>query len=175
MIKIIAIVVVAAIVALLGYAATKPNIFRVTRSVVIKAPPEKIHAHLEDFHRWGDWSPYEKLDPAMTRTYSGPASGVGATYGWSSKGKGGVGQMKITQATAPSKLALDLDFTKPFVAHNTVVFSLEPQGQDTRVTWTMEGAAPYIHKLMSVIFNMDKMVGGDFETGLANLKRISEA
>jgi uncharacterized protein YndB with AHSA1/START domain len=175
MIKIIAIIVAVAIIGLLVYAATKPDTFRVTRSTVIKAPPETIYAQLEDFHRWADWSPYEKLDPAMTRAYSGPASGVGATYGWSSKGKGGVGRMKITEAAVPSKLGLDLDFTKPFAAHNTVTFTLEPRGDGALVTWTMEGRAPYIHKLMSVCFNLDKMIGADFETGLASLKRLSEA
>ena len=174
MIKIIAIVIVVLIAALLGYAATRPNTFRVARSTVIKAPPETIFAQIQDFHRWGAWSPYEKLDPAMDRTFSNPAAGAGATYGWNSKGKAGVGDMKITQATPSSKVALDLNFTKPFTAHNKVVFTLEPQGDSTRVTWTMEGPAPYIHKLMGVIFNMDKMVGGDFETGLANLKAQAE-
>ncbi|EJL37828.1 Polyketide cyclase / dehydrase and lipid transport [Caulobacter sp. AP07] len=174
MIKIIAIVVVVLIVALLGYAATRPNTFRITRSTVINAPSEKIFAQIQDFHRWGAWSPYEKLDPAMERTFSNPAAGVGATYGWNSKGKAGVGDMKITQTVASSKVALDLNFTKPFVAHNTVVFTLEPQAGATRVTWTMEGAAPYMHKLMGVFFNMDKMIGADFETGLASLKAQAE-
>ncbi|MGR4864806.1 SRPBCC family protein [Caulobacter sp. LARHSG274] len=173
-IGIAALVVVAAIVALLGYAATRPDTFRVARSAVIKAPPEKIYAQIEDFHRWAAWSPYEKLDPAMTRAYSTPAAGPGATYGWTSTGKAGVGDMKITQAAAPSRLALDLDFSKPFTSHNKVVFTLEPQGDATRVTWVMEGPAPYISKLMGVFFNMDKMIGGDFETGLANLRTVSE-
>jgi len=174
MLKIIAIVVAVALAALLGYAATRPDTFRVARSTVIKAPPEKIFAQIEDFHRWGGWSPYEKLDPAMTRTYSSPASGPGATYGWTSQGKAGVGDMKITEAAAPSRLALDLNFTKPFAARNKVVFTLEPQGEATRVTWAMEGPAPYISKLMGVFFNMDRMVGRDFETGLANLRTATE-
>jgi len=172
--KIVAIVVAVALAALLGYAATRPDTFRVARSAVIKAPPEKIFAQLEDFHRWGAWSPYEKLDPAMARAYSSPASGPGATYGWNSQGKAGVGDMKITEAAAPSRLALDLNFTKPFTSHNKVVFTLEPQGEATRVTWAMEGPAPYISKLMGVFFDMDKMVGGDFEAGLANLRAVSE-
>ena len=174
MIKIAAIVVAVALAALLGYAATRPDTFRVARSAVIKAPPEKIFAQIEDFHRWGAWSPYEKLDPAMTRAYSSPASGPGATYGWNSTGKAGVGDMKITEAAVPSRLALDLNFTKPFTSHNKVVFTLEPLGEATRVTWAMKGPAPYISKLMGVFFNMDKMVGGDFETGLANLRAASE-
>jgi hypothetical protein len=174
MLKIIAIVVVVAIVALLGYAATKPSSFRYARSTVIKAPPETIFAQIEDFHRWGAWSPYEKLDPAMARTFSNPASGVGATYAWDSKGKAGVGNMKITQALAPSRLVLDLNFVKPFTAHNKAIFTLEPQGDATRVTWAMEGRAPYVAKLMGVFFNMDKMVGADFEAGLASLKAQAE-
>ncbi len=173
MIKIIAIVVAVVIVALLGYAASRPNTFRIVRSTVVKAPPEKILAQIEDFHRWGAWSPWEKLDPAMTRTYGGPASGVGATYGWNSKGQAGVGDMKITEVT-PSRAALDLNFVKPFPANNKVVFTLEPEGDGTRVTWSMEGTSPFMHKLMGVIFNMDKLVGGDFEKGLASLKAVSE-
>ena len=173
MIKIIAIVVAVAIVALLGYAASRPNTFRIVRATVIKAPPEKIAAQIEDFHHWGAWSPWEKLDPAMARTYGGPASGVGATYAWDSKGQAGVGDMKITDVT-PSRVALDLNFVKPFPARNKVVFTLEPEGDATRVTWSMEGTSPFMHKLMGVIFNMDKLVGGDFEKGLASLKAVSE-
>ena len=175
MLKIIAIVVVVAIVALLGYAATRPDTFRIVRSAVIKAPPEKIFAQIEDFHRWSAWSPYEKLDPTMARSYSTPAAGVGATYGWNSQGKAGVGDMKITEASAPSRLVLDLNFTKPFKTHNQVVFTLEPQGDATRVTWSMEGPSPYVSKLMGIVFNIDKMVGADFETGLASLKAQAQA
>lgn len=174
MLKIIAIVVVVAIVALLGYAATRPNTFRYARSTVIKAPPAAVFAQIEDFHRWGAWSPWEKLDPAMARTYSSPASGAGATYAWDSKGKAGVGNMRITESLAPSRLVLDLNFIKPFPAQNKVVFVLEPQGDATHVTWSMEGSTPYVAKLMGVFFNMDKMIGADFEAGLASLKAQAE-
>ena len=173
MIKIIAAVVVIAIIALLTYTATRPSTFRIIRSTVIEAPPGKVLAQIEDFHRWGAWSPWEKLDPGMSRTYGGPASGVGATYGWNSKGQAAVGDMKITDVT-PSRVALDLNFVKPFAAANKVVFTLEPQGDATRVTWSMEGASPFMHKLMGLFFNMDKTVGGDFEKGLASLKAVSE-
>ncbi|KQY98895.1 polyketide cyclase [Caulobacter sp. Root1455] len=174
MLKIIAIVVAVAIVALLGYAATKPNHFRVARSTVIKAPPEKIYALIDDFHKWGAWSPYEKLDPAMTRTYGGPASGLGSTYAWSGNGKAGAGRMEIIEAAAPSKLVTSLDFTKPFEVHNKAIFTLVPEGEATRVTWAMEGPSPFLFKVMDVIFNMDRMAGKDFETGLASLKAEAE-
>ena len=174
MIEIIAIAVVAAIVALLGYAATRPDSFRIARSAVITAPPETIFALIADFHRWTAWSPWEKLDPALNRAYGGPASGLGATYGWEGNGKAGAGKMEIIEAAPPSKLKIDLAFLKPFKARNTAIFTLESQGDATRVTWVMEGPSPYISKLMGVVFNMDKMVGGDFETGLANLKALAE-
>ena len=174
MLKIIAIVVVVVIVALLGLAATKPNHFRAARSIVIKAPPEKIYALLDDFHKWGAWSPYEKLDPAMSRTYGGPASGVGSTYAWSGNGKAGAGRMEIVEIAAPSKLVINLDFSKPFEAHNKAIFTLVPEGDATRVTWAMEGPAPFVFKVMDVVFNMDKTLGKDFEAGLANLKVEAE-
>lgn len=174
MLKIIAIVVAVAIVALLGYAATKPNHFRIARSTVIKAPPEKIYALIDDFHQWRAWSPYEKLDPAMTRTYGGPASGLGSTYAWNGDGKAGAGRMEIIEAAAPSKLVTRLDFTKPMEAHNRAIFTLVPEGDATRVTWAMEGPSPFLFKVMDVIFNMDRMAGKDFETGLANLKAEAE-
>jgi uncharacterized protein YndB with AHSA1/START domain len=174
MLKIIAIVVVVAIVGLLGLAATKPDHFRVARSTLIKAPPQKIYALIEDFHKWGAWSPYEKMDPAMTRTYGGPTSGLGSTYAWSGNGKAGAGRMEIIEATAPSKLVTSLDFTKPFQAHNKAIFTLEPEGDATRVTWAMEGDSPFMFKLMDVILNMDKMAGKDFEAGLASLKAEAE-
>ena len=174
MLKIIVIVVVIAIVVLLGYAATKPDHFRFARSIVIKAPPEKIYALIEDFHKWGLWSPYEKLDPAMTRTYGGPASGLGSTYAWSGNGKAGAGRMEIIEAAAPSKLVTSLDFTKPMEAHNRAIFTLVPEGDATRVTWAMEGDSPFLFKLMDVILNMDKMAGKDFEAGLASLKAEAE-
>lgn len=174
MLKIIVIVVVVALAALLGLAATKPDHFRVARSTVIKAPPQKIYALIEDFHKWGAWSPYEKLDPAMTRTFGGPPSGLGSTYAWSGNGKAGAGRMEIIEAAAPSKLVIRLDFTKPMKASNKAVFTLEPEGDATRVTWAMEGDSPFMFKVMDVLMNMDKMAGKDFEAGLASLKAEAE-
>ncbi|MGQ0810689.1 MAG: SRPBCC family protein [Nitrospiraceae bacterium] len=174
MFKIIAIVVVVLIAALLIYAATKPDTFRVQRATTIKAPPEKIFPLINDFHSWGAWSPYEKLDPAMKRTYSGAAHGKGAVYEWESNGKAGKGRMEIAEASPPSKVTINLDFMKPFEAHNTAEFTLEPKGDSTNVTWAMYGPSPYMAKVIHIFFSMDSMVGKDFETGLANLKTVAE-
>ncbi|HEY8021999.1 MAG TPA: SRPBCC family protein [Thermoanaerobaculia bacterium] len=174
MLKKIALVVLVLIVALLIYAATRPDSFRVERSTSIKAPPEKIYALIDDFRGWGAWSPWEKLDPAMKRTYSGAAQGKGAVYEWSGNSKVGSGRMEITGTSAPSQVTIQLDFLQPFEAHNVADFTLEPLGDATRVTWAMHGASPFMAKLMGVFVNMDKVIGKDFETGLANMKAAAE-
>jgi hypothetical protein len=173
MLKKIAIVVVVLIAGVLAYAATKPDTFRVQRAASIKAPPEKIAAALGDFHGWEAWSPWEKMDPAMKRNYSGAAKGKGAVYTWEGNSKVGQGRMEITDA-APSRVAMDLDFVKPFEAHNKVVFTLVPKGDATEVIWAMQGPVPYMAKIVHVFMDVDSMVGKDFEAGLANLKTLSE-
>jgi Polyketide cyclase / dehydrase and lipid transport len=167
-------VIVLGIVALLIYAATQPGAFRVQRSASIQAPPERVFPHINDFRSWGAWSPWEKLDPNLKRTFSGPASGVGSTYEWEGNKKVGQGRMEITQSAPSSNIAIKLDFIKPFQAHNTAEFTLAPNGGSTDVTWAMLGQKPFLFKVMSVFMNMDKMIGKDFEAGLANLKAISE-
>jgi uncharacterized protein YndB with AHSA1/START domain len=174
MIKIIGIVIVVIIAGVLGLAATKPDTFRVQRSAGIKAPPEKVFALINDFKTWTAWSPWEKKDPGTKRTYGPVSAGKGATYAWEGNKDVGQGSMEITQAVAPSKVDLKLDFLKPFEAHNTVAFTLEPKGDITNVLWSMEGPTPYFAKIIHVFLDMDKMVGNDFETGLANLKAIAE-
>jgi len=174
MLKKIAIVVVVAIAAFLAFAATKPDTFQVQRSTVIKAPPDKIFALIQDFHHWGVWSPYEKRDPDMKRTYGGPESGKGSMYAWEGNSKVGAGRMEILDATAPSKVTIKLDFIKPFEGHNTAEFTMIPQGDATNVTWAMYGPNPYIAKVMQSVFNMDEMIGKDFADGLANLKTAAE-
>ena len=177
MIKAIAIICVIFVVVLAGiliFAATKPDKFRVQRSTSINAPPEKIFPLINEFDRWGTWSPYEKRDPAMKRTRSGPPSGKGAVYGWEGNSQIGTGRMEIMEALPPSKIVIKLDFLKPFEAHNTAEFTLEGKGDTTSVTWAMHGPANYISKLMGVFINMDRMIGTDFEAGLSNLKAISE-
>jgi hypothetical protein len=174
-IAVVAGVVVVAIAIFLAYASTKPNIFRIERTTSIKAPPAVIFAYFNDFHRWGAWSPYEHRDPDMKRTYSGPESGVGSIYEWSGDRNIGSGRIEILEATPPSKIVIKLDFLTPFEAHNTGEFTMVPKGDATEVTWAMYGPATLMSKVMSTIINMDRMVGGDFETGLANLKAAAES
>jgi uncharacterized protein YndB with AHSA1/START domain len=174
MLKKIAVAIAILLVVLLILAATKPDTFRVERSTSIQAPPEKVFALLDDFHQWSAWSPWEKMDPAMQRTYSGAASGTGAVYAWAGNSKVGKGRMEIVEATPASKVAVRLDFLEPFAAHNTAEFTLAPAGDGTHVTWVMHGPNLFIGKVMSVFVSMDRMIGKDFEAGLANLKAAAE-
>jgi len=174
MIKTIAIVVVALIAGVLIFAATKPDTFRVQRAASIKAPPEKVFALINDFKRWDAWSPWEKKDPAMKRTWGATTSGKGAMYAWDGNGDVGQGSMEIAESVPSSKVAIKLDFVKPFEAHNVVEFTLEPKGNATSVTWVMQGPTPYFAKIIHVFIDMDNMVGKDFEAGLANLKVVAE-
>lgn len=162
------------VVAVLLFATTRPDTFRVQRAAVINAPPEKIFPLIEDFHAWGGWSPWEKKDPAMKRSFSGPATGKGAVYAWDGNKEVGQGSMEIVEDAPPSKLVLKLDFVKPFEGHNVVTFTLAPQGEATNVTWTMEGKSPFMAKVIGVFCNMDSMIGREFETGLAALKALAE-
>jgi len=174
MLKIIAAVVVVVVAAVLILAATKPDTLRVERRASITAAPDKIFPLINDFHNWVSWSPYEKRDPQMRRTHSGAQNGKGAVYEWAGDRKVGKGRMEITDTAAPSRVTIKLDFIEPFEGHNTAEFLLEPKGDATEVTWVMQGPCAYIAKVMSVFVNMDKMIGKDFEAGLANLKSIAE-
>ncbi len=174
MLKIVILVVVVLVIGVLVIASMRPDDFSVQRTVSIQAPPEKIFAMVDDFRQWPAWSPWEKLDPAMKRTLSGAPSGVGAVYAWDGSGKVGAGRMEIKEATAPSKIGIQLDFIKPFEGHNIADFTLAPSGQATEVTWRMHGPSPFVSKLMGLFFNMDAMIGKDFEAGLANLKAAAE-
>jgi len=174
MLTTIIVILVVLIAAVLIYAATRPDDFIVSRSASINALPEAIFPEINDFRRWSVWSPYEKLDPEMKRTLSGADSGKGAAYAWHSGGKAGIGRMEITGSVPPSLIALKLDFEKPFKANNTVEFTLKPAGNATTVTWAMRGRYPFMAKLIGVFMNFDRLVGKDFETGLANLKRATE-
>jgi len=172
MVKAIGITVAIALAAFLILAANKPDTFRVQRSTVIQAPPAKVHALIDDFGLWQSWSPWEKKDPAMTRLRSGPVRGVGAVYSWESK-EVGCGRMEIVESS-PAAVRIKLDFIKPIAAHNIAEFVLTPEGEATRVTWTMQGPNTYLAKLMQTVFDMDQMVGRDFEAGLASLKSLTE-
>jgi len=174
MLKIIGIALAVLVAALLVYAATKADTFRVERTVTIKAPPEKIFPLLSDFHKGEAWSPYEKKDPAMKRTYSGAASGKGSVYEFDGNKEVGTGRLEIIDSVPPSKVVIYLDMRKPFKGHNIIEYTLEPKGDSTNFTWAIHGHVPYLGKVMSIFVSMDKMIGKDFETGLANLKTIAE-
>ena len=173
-IAIIAVVLAFLIAIVLILAATKPNSFSVQRATTVKAPPERIFPLINDFHQWGSWSPYENKDPAMKRSFSGAADGKGAVYGWEGNKNVGSGRMEILDVQAPSKIVIKLDFFAPFEGHNTAEFTMLPQGDVTNVTWLMHGPVPFMAKIMHVLMNIDRMVGKDFEVGLANLKRLTE-
>ena len=173
-IAIVAVVLAIAVAVVLILAAAKPATFSVRRAATIEAPPEKVFAAISDFHQWTSWSPWEHKDPAMKRTYSGADSGKGAVYAWDGNKDAGSGRMEVLEASMPSKIVIKLDFLKPFEAHNTVEFTMLPQGDATNLTWLMHGPSPFMSKVMQVLMNIDKMLGKDFEAGLANLKMLSE-
>jgi uncharacterized protein YndB with AHSA1/START domain len=173
-IGIIAAVLAVGIVGLLAFAATKPDVFTVQRSASIKAPPDKVFALINDFRQWGAWSPYEKIDPEMKRTYGPKTAGQGATYAWDGNKNVGSGSMEILDAPAPQKVSIKLDFTRPFEAHNIAEFTLAAADDATNVTWAMRGPVPFFGKIIHVFMDMDKMVGGQFAEGLANLKTAAE-
>ena len=174
MVKKIAIAVGVIVAGVLGYAATRPDTFRVERTATVKAPPDKIYPLIQDFHAWSGWSPWERVDPGMRRTYGGAPSGVGAEYAWDGDKNVGKGRMEIAEASPPSKVTLKLDFERPLEAHNIVNFTMEPKGDATSVTWAMHGSVPFLAKIVHVFLDMDRMVGQDFEAGLANLKALAE-
>jgi Polyketide cyclase / dehydrase and lipid transport len=167
------VIVVVLIAIFLGVAASRSDTFRVQRSTSINTPPATIFPFINDFHRWESWSPYDRMDPAMKKTDSGAASGKGAVYEWSGNNKVGQGRMEIIEAS-PEKIQLKLDFIRPFEGHNLGEFALEPRGGTTYVTWSIDGPRPFVAKAMSVFVNMDRLVGKDFEVGLATLKRLAE-
>ena len=173
-IAIIAVVIAVGIAGVLAVALTKPDTFRVERSLVLNAPAGAIYPLVSDFHFWTGWSPYENRDPAMKRTYGGTAAGKGATYAWDGNNNVGAGHMEIIEANPSSKLRIKLDFERPFEGHNTAEFTFVPQGDATLVTWAMSGPAPFLSKVMQVFVNMDTMIGKDFEIGLASLKKLTE-
>jgi uncharacterized protein YndB with AHSA1/START domain len=156
----------------LGHMAT--DTYTVERSTTIDAPPERVYEEVADFHRWTRWSPWEDLDPKLMRSYSGAESGTGAVYAWSGNRKAGQGRMEIVEAAPPSKVAIDLRFEKPFRARNTTTITIMPAGGGSEVVWTMTGEKTLATKVMGIFTSMDKMVGPDFEKGLARLRALTE-
>jgi hypothetical protein len=148
--------------------------YRVERSAMIDASPPRIYDQVANFHNWVDWSPWEDVDPELKRTYSGAESGSGAVYRWSGNRKAGQGRMEITDATEPSRVQIDLVFEKPWKARNDTVFTIQPEGSGSRVTWSMTGKKTLMTKVMGVFKSMDKLLGPDFEKGLGRLKATTE-
>ena len=173
MLKKIAIGLLVLVVAILAFATTRPGQTNVQRTASINAPPDKIYPLIADFHQWTAWSPYEKLDPAMKRTYSGTPSGKGASYAWAGNAKAGAGKMEIVDAST-SRVTMNLDFTKPLEGHNVAEFTLVPRGGSTDVTWAMRGRTPYIGKVVGIFVDTNRMLGDQFSEGLGNLKTIAE-
>jgi uncharacterized protein YndB with AHSA1/START domain len=173
----VAITIAAVIAAVLAFAATKSGTFQVQRSISINAPPQKIFSLINDFHHWSAWAPQDKDDPSLQRTYSGPSSGVDAISEWSASGSGGKGRMTIIESVPTSRITVQVDFVKPFEAHNVNQFVLDPldaEARSTKVTWTMRGTNSYMMKVMSLFVNMDKVAGKHFESGLNHLKTAAE-
>ncbi len=169
----IVLIVIVVVVAILAVAAMKPSTFHVERSITIKAPPEKIFPLVDDFHNWNAWQPQDK-GASIQRSYSGAASGVGAISEWQGTGSAGQGRMQITESVPNRKVAVAVDFVKPFHAHNINVFTLEPAADSTKVTWSFDGTNVFVLKLMSVFVSMDRTMGNHFEMGLQNLKAAAE-
>lgn len=175
MAKKIGIVIILLVAGLAGYIATRPSAFSVQRSAAVNAPRNVVFAQVTDFHQWAAWSPWEKLDPEMKKTFSGPPSGTGAVYGWSGNDQVGEGRMTITDVKPGEQITIKLEFIKPFPSTNDAIFAFTPTDAGTTVTWTMRGQADFVAKAFSMIKDMDELVGSDFERGLAQLKTVSEA
>lgn len=171
---VVAAALVGAVVVVLLLAARKPDSFVVQRSTVISAPADRIFPLINDFRQWTAWSPYETKDPQMKRTFGAVTAGKGATYAWDGDSNVGAGNMTMVESAPPSKVGIRLVMVKPISADNDVSFTLTPQGGGTGVTWAMQGAVPFFAKVIHVFFNMDRMVGGDMEAGLAKLKSAAE-
>jgi hypothetical protein len=174
-VRIILLVVLLAVVAVLGLAATKPDHYHVERSASMTAPPAAVFAQVNDFHKWEAWSPWEKIDPAMKRTFSGGETGNGAVYSWVGNDKVGEGRMTIVESEPVTRVGIRLEFIKPWTETCQVGFALAPEGAGTRVTWDMNGHYNYAAKIMCVFMDMDKMIGTDFEKGLTQLKTVTES
>lgn len=156
--------------------ATRPADFRIERSLLMSAPPAAVFAQVNDFHLWENWSPWAKIDPAMAQTYEGSPSGKGAIYTWNSKSpQAGQGRMEILESDPPRLIRIDLQFIKPFAAKNLAEFTFTPQGEGTQVLWAMTGKRNFASKAFSLVMDMDKLVGGDFEKGLAAMSAATEA
>ncbi len=165
---------VVAVAGVVGYASTRPDTFMVSRSISIAAPAEAIFPLINDLRKMSTWSPFEKKDPNITQVFSGPDSGKGQRHDWDGNHEVGKGWLMITDSTAPSRVDIDLNMERPISVQNDITFTLVPEGSSTKVTWAMQGSVPLLAKVMHLFFDVDRMVGGDFEKGLADLKAMAE-
>jgi uncharacterized protein YndB with AHSA1/START domain len=162
------------IAVVLGLALTQPSELFVERQANIAAPPAVVFGYINDLHRFTEWSPWQKRDPDMKTSFDGPAAGDGASYSWQGNRNVGSGRLTITNSMPDSKIEMKLEFSEPFVATDHVRFRLTPTGEGTRVSWAMTGTHDFMSKLLAVFIDTDRMVGRDFETGLADLKQLAE-
>lgn len=175
MLKKILIAVAVVLLAFVALVASRPSTFKVERSITIAAPAEVVFPYVNDFHHWGEFSPWEKLDPAMKRTHEGAQAGVGASYHWVGNDQVGEGRMTITESKPHEKVSIKLEFIKPWAATNQTDFILHPTAEGVHFTWAMSGHNNFMSKAFGLFMNMDAMIGKDFEAGLASLKKVSEA
>ena len=174
MLGIIGLALALLVAGVLVYASTRPDRFRIERTAQIDAPPEKVFPLVDDFRQWTQWSPWEGIDPDLKRVHAGSARGVGAVYEWEGNRNVGRGRMEIVESASAARIAIKLDFLKPFEAHNMAEFTFERRAEATQLTWAMHGPSPFMSKLMGLVVNMDRMVGAQFELGLARLKAVCE-
>ncbi len=174
MLKIILIALAVIVVALVVIVALQPSEFRVARSTIISAPPSAVFALVNDFHKWEAWNPWGKIDPAMKQTYEGAPAGTGAIYTWAGNNEVGEGRMTIIESRPSELIRVKLEFFKPFAATNTAEFTFKPEANQTAVTWSMFGDNNFMAKAIHLFINMDKMIGGQFEKGLAEMKSVVE-
>ena len=175
MLKKILLALAVVVVVLLIVVGLQPSEYRVTRSTTIAADPTAVFTQVDDLKKWEAWSPWLKMDPAMKLTYSGPAAGVGAVSAWAGNNDVGEGRMTITESRPRELVRFNLEFFKPMTGTSTAEFTFKPEGNQTVVTWSMTGKNNFIAKGICLVMNMDKMIGGQFEQGLASMKTVAEA
>jgi uncharacterized protein YndB with AHSA1/START domain len=174
MLRLILILLIGGVAAFLAVVWRQPADFRISRSAVMAAPPAAVFDHVNDFHHWRAWNPWAKIDPAMKETYEGAPFGVGAVYSWTGNNEVGTGRMTIAESRPGELIRINMEFLKPMQATHTAEFSFKPQGAGTEVTWSMFGKNNFMSKAVGLFMDMDKMIGGMFEKGLASMKAVAE-
>jgi Polyketide cyclase / dehydrase and lipid transport len=175
MLKKILIGIATIIVVFVVVVALQPSEYRVARSTTVAAPPPAVFAQVNDFHKWEAWNPWGKIDPAMKQAYEGAPAGIGAIYKWAGNNEVGEGRMTIIESRRSDLIRINLEFFKPFAGNSTAEFTFKPENNQTAVTWSMTGNNNFMAKAIHLFMNMDKMIGGQFENGLASMKSIVEA